>query len=268
METVFLITHDGLPHCDDVACISLFNLYFKKKGIKVNLTRTRDERILESYKRFDNVIIFDIGGGDLDHHKDEIKDGRNYSSIGKVWAKYKKEFKKTFKIDECSWRNIDTKFIACIDKTDNIGEMNPFTYYFNAIRGLSDEGELSKESLETCIKFMEEAWTNILISERKRSKERREYEKLPVIQLLGMYFKYNDNPDVFINIGSNKDYISGYIWKTKDNTFSVRRARPDQNLLIPGLSKDEKPGVIFTHKNGFMGEITSLEYLANIILNG
>lgn len=266
MEKVYLITHDGLPHCDDVACISLFSLYFKKRGIEIELIRTRDENILSSYKNKDNVIIFDIGGGDLDHHKDEITDGRNYSSIGKVWAKFKKEFKKTFRIDEGSWKNIDTKFISFIDETDNTGEMNPFTYYFNTVRSLEDEGELSKESLNACINFMEQAWNTILISENKRSKERKLYKKLPTVQLLGMHFKYNDNPEVFINMGLNEDYISGYIWKTKDNTYAVRRARNDQNLLIPGLAKNEELGIIFTHKNGFMGEITNLNYLENIIL--
>lgn len=265
-EVVYLITHDELPHCDDVACIALFNLYFKTLGISTELIRTRDEDVINSYKDNPNAIIFDIGGGELDHHEDELTpDGRNYSSIGKVWAKYKESFKNVFRIDERSWKCIDLCFISFIDETDNTGKMNPFTYYFNIIRGLTSNKGKDEESLKSCIDFMEVAWSNILTSENIRSKERLDYDQLPTIRLFGLLFKYNDNPNNFIPMGQNYKHLSGYIWRTKNNTFSIRRAWDNQMLLKPGLLRDDELGIIFTHKTGFMGEVTELKYISNIL---
>jgi uncharacterized UPF0160 family protein len=266
-KTRFLVTHDGLPHTDDFSCVALLSILFERKGYdNVELIRTRDEKILSSYKNNPDAIIFDIGGGELDHHYDKNFDGgRMYSSIGKVWAKYKEDIKSTFGIDEISWSEIDKNVVAPIDLTDNTGNMNPLNYVFNSIRsvGISEYGNINDDSMDYCGEFIVEVWENILEAESKKTKDRVEFENLPVIELEGKKFKFNKDASRFIPAGKCKDGIIAYIFATTKGTFSVREVVP--GTIKKGMMKDESLGVIFTHKTGFIGEVKSLECIKNIL---
>lgn len=80
------VTHDGAFHADDVVAASLLKLMFPN----VTFKRSRKE---SDFEKAD--IVFDVGGGVLDHHglDKEYRDcGTPYASAGLVWRMFGKPF--------------------------------------------------------------------------------------------------------------------------------------------------------------------------------
>ncbi len=116
IEEANCITHNGTFHCDEVFSTILFSKLLEK----VIVCRTSDlEKITgEQY-------VYDVGGGELDHHQfggnGERENGVKYSSCGLVWKKFGKEIIKIYtdkNIDEI-WNMMDRNLIQCIDAGDN-----------------------------------------------------------------------------------------------------------------------------------------------------
>ncbi len=75
-------THNGSFHCDDVVAFVILVLLFGD----YSLTRTRDDELLGKQD-----IVFDVGGGALDHHftdKTYRENGVPYAAAGLVWRDY------------------------------------------------------------------------------------------------------------------------------------------------------------------------------------
>ncbi|WDL95831.1 MYG1 family protein [Alicyclobacillus sp. ALC3] len=80
--TIKLGTHNGSFHCDDVVAFVILALLFDDH----TLTRTRDKELLG-----EQDIVFDVGGGSLDHHftdKPYRENGIPYAAAGLVWRAY------------------------------------------------------------------------------------------------------------------------------------------------------------------------------------
>lgn len=116
IEEANCITHNGTFHCDEVFSTILFSKLLEK----VIVCRTSDlEKVTgEQY-------VYDVGGGELDHHQfggnGERENGVKYSSCGLVWKKFGKEIIKIYtdkNIDEI-WNMMDRNLIQCIDAGDN-----------------------------------------------------------------------------------------------------------------------------------------------------
>ncbi|MBR4444456.1 MAG: MYG1 family protein [Solobacterium sp.] len=124
VDKLNLFTHDGLFHADDVFAAALLSLIAEE----VNIVRGSDTEIPEDTK---NWIIFDIGGGDLDHHTPENKvnngthPGTNvpYAACGLVWRRYYKEILKEQGCEErymeTAYRRLESSLILGIDAADN-----------------------------------------------------------------------------------------------------------------------------------------------------
>ena len=61
-----IYTHNGLFHADDVFAAAMLSLITED----INIVRDGEENIPEG----DDWIVFDIGGGHLDHHTPENKE--------------------------------------------------------------------------------------------------------------------------------------------------------------------------------------------------
>lgn len=116
IEEANCITHNGTFHCDEI----FSTIMFSKLLPDVVVCRTSD---LEKAKK--TQYIYDVGGGELDHHQfggnGERENGVKYSSCGLVWKKYGKDIIKKYtndNIDEI-WQMIDKNLIQCIDAGDN-----------------------------------------------------------------------------------------------------------------------------------------------------
>ncbi len=116
IEEANCITHNGTFHCDEV----FSTIMFSKLLPEVVVYRTSD---LEKSKS--NQYIYDVGGGELDHHQfggnGERENGVKYSSCGLVWKKFGKEIIKKYTSDNIEeiWKMLDKNLIQCIDAGDN-----------------------------------------------------------------------------------------------------------------------------------------------------
>ena len=118
------ITHGGKFHADD--CIGA--------AILILLTENDIEfdRVTNAapYKDRDNTIIFDIGGGEFDHHQKnaemrQTKDGypHKYAAAGLLWRKFGEDICGDPEVAAL----VDNDFMRTIDMHDNGEEFNMFS---------------------------------------------------------------------------------------------------------------------------------------------
>ena len=110
------ITHSGTMHADDVFSTAFLDLFLG--NIKVYRTTTIPSDI------DDNVLIYDIGRGQFDHHQEDAKKRENgipYCSLGLLWQSFGKAFLEQRGINEVEdvFTAIDKDFIEGIDADDN-----------------------------------------------------------------------------------------------------------------------------------------------------
>ena len=108
-------THGGTFHSDDVFSAALL------KMLNQNIVIERGFQVPKNY----DGLIFDIGGGEFDHHQidNEIREnGVPYASFGKLWQAFGNRL-----VNEDSVRDIDEKLVQSIDLTDNTGQYNPLS---------------------------------------------------------------------------------------------------------------------------------------------
>src|SRR3989344_3857156 len=147
-----LITHNGSFHSDDVFACATLSLLLEKRGEKLEIIRSRDEKIIDS-----GDIVFDVGGiydaekNKFDHHQiggaGKRENGIPYSSFGLIWKKFGEELCGKKSVAD----KIDKRLVQSIDSFDNgIGEIKPILdnvepYLFQNITGaflqISEEGE-------------------------------------------------------------------------------------------------------------------------------
>lgn len=154
IEEANCITHNGTFHCDEV----FSTIMFSKLLPEVIVCRTSD---LE--KANSDQYIYDVGGGELDHHQfggnGERENGVKYSSCGLVWKKFGKEIVKKYTekdIDEI-WKMIDKNLIQCIDAGDN-GQIPDINVDYRLVQVASIISEFNPnwdEDIDPDVKFEE-----------------------------------------------------------------------------------------------------------------
>ena len=118
-----LFTHNGIFHADDVFAAALLGLMAEE----ISVTRGGDTEVPES----GDWIVFDIGGGELDHHSVENKERNGthpgtdipYAACGLVWKKYYREILEAMDCEprymESVYSRLETSLILGIDAEDN-----------------------------------------------------------------------------------------------------------------------------------------------------
>ena len=154
IEEANCITHNGTFHCDEV----FSTIMFSKLLPEVIVCRTSD---LE--KANSDQYMYDVGGGELDHHQfggnGERDNGVKYSSCGLVWKKFGKEIIKKYTekdIDEI-WKMIDKNLIQCIDAGDN-GQIPDINVDYRLVQVASIISEFNPnwdEDIDPDVKFEE-----------------------------------------------------------------------------------------------------------------
>ena len=118
IEKAKFITHSGKFHVDDV----ISTIFLSKIFDKIVLIRIPSI----DNKNIADKIVYDIGGGEFDHHQKNRNGQRDngiyYSSIGLLWRKYGKEYLKTLMVNnvEKTFKYIDEELIQYIDAADNM----------------------------------------------------------------------------------------------------------------------------------------------------
>ena len=119
-----LFTHDGQFHADEVFATALLSLmcedYYVDRGSDTELPEDPE-----------NWIIYDIGGGELDHHTPENRERNGthpntdipYAACGLVWRKYYREILADYGCEEryfdTVYQRFETSLVLGIDAEDN-----------------------------------------------------------------------------------------------------------------------------------------------------
>ena len=115
-KRMVLVTHSGTFHADDVFAYAVLSSVFPNH----ELIRSRDKA---DWAKGD--IVFDVGGGEFDHHNvDKIyrDNGVPYASFGLVWKAFGEQylgqlFSESEK--EAVMAQIDKEFVQAVDAFDN-----------------------------------------------------------------------------------------------------------------------------------------------------
>jgi len=101
-------THNGQFHADEVFASAILSLV----NPNVKIIRTRDPKVLETCD-----IVYDVGGGEFDHHQNEAEvreNGIPFAAAGLIW----RAFGSVITTEEIAKR-IDEKLFQGIDAVDN-----------------------------------------------------------------------------------------------------------------------------------------------------
>jgi len=118
-KKVKVATHSGSFHADEVFAIATLSLWADKKGLQLDITRTRDEAILNK-----SDIVLDVGGvynpekKRFDHHQKEGAGTHHnnipYASFGLIWKHYAPEI-----CNKEVVKRIEKSLVMPIDARDN-----------------------------------------------------------------------------------------------------------------------------------------------------
>lgn len=109
------LTHAGVFHADDVFATALLRILNPAVDV------TRSNVVPEGFEG----IVYDVGGGEFDHHQGEAKrreNGVQYSSFGLLWERFG-----TTLLAKDDARILDADLVQPIDLADNTGEANPLS---------------------------------------------------------------------------------------------------------------------------------------------
>lgn len=111
------ITHCGKMHADEVFSTAFLELYLK--DITVIRAKNVDPEKIDK-----NVLIYDIGQQEFDHHQNNAlkrDNGIPYCSFGLLWRSFGKRYLQNENIDDYEeiFTNFDTDFVEAIDAEDN-----------------------------------------------------------------------------------------------------------------------------------------------------
>ena len=256
-KKLIAVTHDGVFHTDELSCTAILMMYFDQTDVSVEVLRTRDESRIPTG---DNVIIYDFGGGILDHHDDDkakIIDGRKLSSIGKLWRFGKIEFMERFGINERMWDRIDKNLWKPIDITDNSSKMNPLTFCINAIRNTSQEGKKWSDCLNSLIAL----YSRVFESHRNLQEETKLMKNLPTIRINNKTFRFSEEWCSGFDEDPN---VVGIIWKHEDGTYKIRMFGRNE-LRIKGIKNGTDPDIIYVNSSGRNGQVRKIKDFQRII---
>lgn len=128
------ITHAGTYHADDVLSTALLELITGFEAVDTSKPGYNPEVDSESkiellrVNKIEDVklklidFVYDIGGGDFDHHQKDKKvrpNGIPYAAFGLLWAKFAEQ---ELDLDPDMVQLMDEEFVQYIDQTDNFGQ--------------------------------------------------------------------------------------------------------------------------------------------------
>lgn len=113
------ITHSGTMHADEIFATAILSLLLD------NITIIRVNEFIED--NINNVVVYDVGLGELDHHQQggngKRENGISYAACGLIWKKFGVEILQKIGVDkkyiEDSFTQIDKNLIQFIDANDN-----------------------------------------------------------------------------------------------------------------------------------------------------
>ena len=267
-------THGGIPfHADDVFSTALCKLICIKRGESFAVLRGF---FPENFSSEDDILIYDIGNGKYDHHKErELRESNQipYAAFGKLWRDFGWILCKGH---DDVWQYIDDNFVSSIDAVDNgvPGAKNEFsTHIHNMNPTWDDEDNNVDRAFDKAVNFAIEVLSlaidrAISASRAKLAVEdalhRMTYNKVVV---LDKYMPWNT-----VLIPSDAEFV---IYPSSRGGYSLQVVPKDFNTTeakhpVPGKywgSKDlyEIEGCTFCHNTGFLMAFDTVEHAINFV---
>ncbi|MDP4143338.1 MAG: MYG1 family protein [Bacillota bacterium] len=271
-------THDGRFHADEVMATAILKQIFD-----VELTRTRDSKVLNELD-----IVYDVGGGEFDHHglekvyrDDEIP----FAACGLIWREFGKDvvrFKEPALDDsgiESILNYVDRVLMEGIDALDNgvrIGEDGiPLTHISSIISGFNtpwyleeDENQKFNEAVELSEVVLVNTINRKLSVIKARDNIIKAYESREIPQVLVL--------DEFCPWGEalqdidKEDEVLFIVYPRKDGyALQTVRVRGEDKKKLPKSwagKRDEElaavtsvPDAVFCHSARFMAVTKSFQ---------
>lgn len=280
------ITHSGTMHADEVFSTAFLDLFLG--NIKLYRTTSLPNNIK------DNVLIYDIGRGQFDHHQEDAKKRENgipYCSFGLLWQSFGKAFLEQKNINnvEDVFTTIDKDFIEGIDADDNgifpkieasykIKTISDTIKLFNpSYKSKQDENEQFLKAVNIAKEIFIQEILNItgkVIAKQKVLEKLT--EKSNHTLYLDEYMPYEHtllleesaNDIYFVVFPSNR---GGYAIKTVPKSQEDHNKRLDFPKEWAGLEQQELEkisgikGLIFCHATRFLVSCDTLETAKKVI---
>ncbi len=280
-EKIVAVTHSGFFHADEVmASAILIQLYDE-----VTIIRSRSQ---EDFDKAD--IVFDVGGGEFDHHSDykEYRDsGVPYAACGLIWRVYGpkliQKIKPSFTKEQVEevFYSVDKSIIESIDAIDNgyfiekaevhMPTLNQIVKSFNPNWNSDEDPD---EQFHKAVEFTTPILLNAIqgsvasIEAEKIVKEAYEQREIENILVLDKFCPWKRHLQTYDEEGS----IIYVIFKDLVNGYRVQAvSEPDSQVTIKEFPREwagkspetindlvEIDDAIFVHPGGFIAGTKSL----------
>ena len=304
-ERADFVTHSGKFHADEATSTAIFLLIRKKlmttkvdalphpalehlrDGRELKIARI-DNHTLSEVKLQEDTLVYDIGGGEFDHHQlgrnGKRENGIYYSSVGLIW----RAFGKILCSNDRVWQRIDEEIISPIDAGDN-GQFPEVSNGIPAL-GISDIAEgynpvwnenQDKAHQDFCfseaVGFMYGVLTRALRDCEAEESARKEiiaaiHASKDGIMVLKSYLPWKK---ILLDCGLKKaKEIQLVVYPSNRGGFYVEAAKDydgKNKILLPeewrgrgiDLAKEIK-GASFCHATGFIGGADTLDDAVNM----
>lgn len=276
-----LITHGGIFHADEVFATVILAKVFG------DITVCRTFNVPETISN--DVIVYDIGFGELDHHQKGGNGSREnevpYASCGLIWKKYGYELLKYMPNCKFIWDMMDKELIQGIDAIDN-GALPSINYpakplsiskmikYLNPCWDSTDD---SDEAFLKAVAFAENVFDTILDSVISKSRaqnivENAIEESKDQIMVLDKYVPWqefifsSENPKadeiLFVVFPSNRGGYNFQCVPIIPGSLKQKKSVPGEWKGLSGEKLQLVTGIedaTFCHLAGFIGGANSFE---------
>ena len=280
-----LITHCGIFHADDVMATVILE---KLLG---NVTVCRVFEVPQTLKS--HVIVYDIGGGEFDHHQKGgngiRKNGVPYAASGLIWKRFGlnviKKYVQHTNFNEV-WDSVDKMLIQGIDATDNgvINNSNSQVVSTMSIcqlisnyNPLWDGDESYDEAFVKACRVAEETFSNVMKKAISSCKAKSYFQEAIEkssnhIMVLDKFVPWqrhlylSTNPkaiDIWFVIYPS--LRGGYNWQTVTTDLKKHipmKAVPKEWCGLKGEALQKVTGIktaIFCHDGGFIGAAETVQ---------
>jgi len=134
-------THSGKFHADDVFSAALLTY------LNPNIIIERGFEVPEDY----DSIVFDIGGGEFDHHQEGApirENGNPYAAFGLLWRRFG-----TLILKEEEAEKFDESFVQYLDLADNTGSRHEISEVISLFNPVWDSEEDPNECFQEAVNF-------------------------------------------------------------------------------------------------------------------
>jgi uncharacterized UPF0160 family protein len=220
-----------------------------------------------------DVLVYDIGFGDFDHHQPDTEvrpNGIKYAAFGLLF----REFGTTLIPDENEVSKFDRVFVQLIDETDNTGAPNPVSAFISTFMSLWNEpsdpvsiNEAFKDAVlfavQYLFRFFEKMMANVKAAKKCETFEVREGRggKILVMDCYVPHnmWSYNHGIKVAVYPSLRGGYSASVISDEQNRNICLfpKEWRGKNRFELAPISKI--PTLHFCHNSGFMIATDSLE---------